>query len=142
MKLQEQTPKGLHSVFETLRTILHSGKIASRVQYMIEVLFAIRKDRFQVRHGGGGCTRFWTFQCWGVPIQAHPAVLKELDLVNEDDQITHLLSLAEEDYDPEDMLSECINVCTLELNYCPSPCCLQMCSDPTRTTWRTKRSTS
>ncbi len=50
MKLQELTPKGLHSVFETLRTILHSGKIASRVQYMIEVLFAIRKDRFQVRN--------------------------------------------------------------------------------------------
>ena len=56
MKLQELSPKGLHSVFETLRTILHSGKIASRVQYMIEVLFAIRKDRFQVTLAGP--TRF------------------------------------------------------------------------------------
>ena len=49
MKLQELSPKGLHSVFETLRSILHSGKIAYRVQYMIEVLFAVRKDRFQVQ---------------------------------------------------------------------------------------------
>ncbi len=45
-----------------------------------------------------------------VLIQAHQAVLKELDLVNEDDQITHLLSLADEDYDPEDMLSKHINM--------------------------------
>lgn len=48
VKLKELTPKGLYAVFETLRSILHSGKIASRVQYMIEVLFAIRKDGFKV----------------------------------------------------------------------------------------------
>ena len=33
-------------------------------------------------------------------------MLKELDLVEEDDQITHMISLAEEDLDPEDMLSK------------------------------------
>ena len=42
-------------------------------------------------------------------------MLKELDLVEEDDQITHLLSLADEDFDPEDMLSRhgclCVRVC-------------------------------
>ena len=27
----------------------HSGKITSRVQYMVEVMFAIRKDKFKVR---------------------------------------------------------------------------------------------
>jgi hypothetical protein len=48
VRLKELTPKGLYAVFETLRSILHSGKIASRVQYMIEVLFAIRKDGFKV----------------------------------------------------------------------------------------------
>ena len=50
MKLTYVTPKGIHAVFETLRSILHSGKITSRVQYMIEVLFAIRKDNFKVRN--------------------------------------------------------------------------------------------
>ena len=48
MKMKELTPKGLYAMFEGLRTILHSGKLASRVQYMIEVLFAIRKDGFKV----------------------------------------------------------------------------------------------
>ena len=33
-------------------------------------------------------------------------VLKELELVEDDDQITHLLSLADEDFDPEDKLSK------------------------------------
>ena len=38
--------------------------------------------------------------------QEHPAVLPELDLVQEEDQITHLLSLdPEEEYDPEELLS-------------------------------------
>ncbi len=35
-------------MFETLRSVLHSGKISHRIQYMIEVLFAIRKDKFKV----------------------------------------------------------------------------------------------
>ena len=48
MKLIEVSPRGIHAVFETLRSVLHSGKIAPRVQYMIEVMFAIRKDHFKV----------------------------------------------------------------------------------------------
>ena len=48
MKLIEVSPRGIHAVFETLRSVLHSGKIAPRVQYMIEVMFAIRKDQFKV----------------------------------------------------------------------------------------------
>ena len=47
-KLTEVSPRGVHAVFETLRSILHSGKITSRVQYMVEVMFAIRKDKFKV----------------------------------------------------------------------------------------------
>ena len=43
------SPRGVHAVFETLRSILHSGKITPRIQYMIEVLFAVRKDNFKVR---------------------------------------------------------------------------------------------
>ena len=49
---------------------------------MIEVMFAIRKDGFK----------------------EHPAVIKELDQVEEEDQITHLLSL-EDEIDGEDSLS-------------------------------------
>eukprot|EP00731_Ephydatia_muelleri_P023619 Em0015g1202a len=49
---------------------------------MIEVMFAVRKDGFK----------------------DHPAVIPELDLVEEDDQITHLLSI-EYEYDGEDALN-------------------------------------
>lgn len=38
----------LTAVFERLRNILHSGEIDRRVEYMIEVMFAIRKDGFKV----------------------------------------------------------------------------------------------
>ena len=48
LKLTEVSPKGALAMFETLRSVLHSGKISSRIQYMIEVLFAIRKDKFKV----------------------------------------------------------------------------------------------
>ena len=48
LKLIEVSPRGVHAVFETLRSVLHSGKITPRVQYMIEVMFAIRKDQFKV----------------------------------------------------------------------------------------------
>ena len=46
--------------------MLHEGAIDKRVQYMIEAVFAKRKGTFK----------------------DHPAVLKELDLVESDDQIT------------------------------------------------------
>ena len=40
---------GISAVFERLRTILHEAQIDKRVQYMIEVMFAVRKDGFKVR---------------------------------------------------------------------------------------------
>eukprot|EP00795_Rhopilema_esculentum_P013655 gene13655-4555_t len=70
-KLSEVSPRGLNAVFERLRNILNEGEVDKRVQYMLEVMFAVRKDGFK----------------------DHPAVIKELDLVEEDDQITHLLRL-------------------------------------------------
>ena len=36
------------AIFERLRSVLHEGDIDKRVQYMIEVLFATRKDGFKV----------------------------------------------------------------------------------------------
>ena len=82
MKLSDVSPRGIHSIFERLRNILHEGNLDKRVQYMIEVMFAIRKDGFK----------------------DHPAVINELDLVEESDQFTHLIPLDEE-ADPEDQLN-------------------------------------
>lgn len=50
---------------------------------MIEVMFAIRKDGFK----------------------DHPVIPEGLDLVDEDDQFTHMLPLDDE-YNPEDILSK------------------------------------
>lgn len=55
------------AVFDQFRSILHEADIDKRVQYMIEVLFQIRKDKYK----------------------DNPAVKDELDLVEEEDQITH-----------------------------------------------------
>ncbi|KAJ5763460.1 hypothetical protein N7533_002141 [Penicillium manginii] len=56
------------------RNILHEADIDKRIQYMIEVLFQVRKDRYK----------------------DNPSVKEELDLVEEDDQITHRLGLDDE----------------------------------------------
>lgn len=63
-------------MFERLRAILHEGEIDKRVQFMIEGLFAIRKAGFAK--------------------SGFPAIQSELDLVEEDDQITHEVTLDEE----------------------------------------------
>ncbi|KAF5747636.1 pre-mRNA-splicing factor CWC22 [Tripterygium wilfordii] len=76
--LQDLAPKGLHGIFERFRGILHEGEIDKRVQFLIEGLFAIRKAKFQ----------------------GHPAVRPELDLVEQEDQLTHDVSLGVE-IDPE-----------------------------------------
>ncbi|KAF5179585.1 Pre-mrna-splicing factor cwc22-like protein [Thalictrum thalictroides] len=69
--LQDISPQGLHGIFERFRGILHEGQIDKRVQYLIEGLYAIRKAQFQ----------------------GHPAVRPELDLVDQEDQLTHDISL-------------------------------------------------
>ncbi len=69
--LSEISPRGMHGIFERFRGILHEGEIDKRVQYMIESLFAVRKNGFS----------------------DYPSIIPELDLVETDDQITHELSL-------------------------------------------------
>lgn len=76
--LQDLSPKGLHGIFERFRGILHEGEIDKRVQFLIEGLFAIRKAKFQ----------------------GYAAVRPELDLVEQEDQLTHEISLQDE-IDPE-----------------------------------------
>ncbi|XWS44630.1 hypothetical protein CRYUN_Cryun15aG0064600 [Craigia yunnanensis] len=58
--------------------ILHEGEIDKHVQFLIEGLFAIRKAKFQ----------------------GYPAVRPELDPVEQEDQLTHEISLQDE-IDPE-----------------------------------------
>nr|XP_003478552.1 pre-mRNA-splicing factor CWC22 homolog [Cavia porcellus]XP_012997993.1 pre-mRNA-splicing factor CWC22 homolog [Cavia porcellus]XP_012997994.1 pre-mRNA-splicing factor CWC22 homolog [Cavia porcellus]XP_023416853.1 pre-mRNA-splicing factor CWC22 homolog [Cavia porcellus] len=82
LKLTQVSPRGVNAIFERLRNILHESEIDKRVQYMIEVMFAVRKDGFK----------------------DHPVILDGLDLVEEDDQFTHMLPL-EDDYNPEDVLN-------------------------------------
>ncbi|CAA0813242.1 MIF4G domain-containing protein / MA3 domain-containing protein [Striga hermonthica] len=80
--LQDLSPRGLHGIFERFRGILHEGEIDKRVQFLIEGLFALRKAKFQ----------------------GYPAVRPELDLVEQEDQLTHEVSLLDE-IDPETSLN-------------------------------------
>jgi pre-mRNA-splicing factor CWC22 len=62
------------AVFDRFREILHEADIDKRVQYMIEVLFQVRKDKYK----------------------DNLAIKEELDLVEEEDQITHQASLEDQ----------------------------------------------
>ncbi|XP_014668992.1 PREDICTED: pre-mRNA-splicing factor CWC22 homolog [Priapulus caudatus] len=70
-KLTEVSPRGVNAIFDRLRSVLHEGGVEKRVQYMIEVVAQVRKDGFK----------------------DFPAVVPELDLVAEEDQFTHTLTL-------------------------------------------------
>ncbi|ODM24122.1 Pre-mRNA-splicing factor cwc22 [Aspergillus cristatus] len=72
--LEEMSGPIALAVFDQFRNILHEADIDKRVQYMIEVLFQVRKDRYK----------------------DNPAVREDLDLVEEEDQITHRIGLDDE----------------------------------------------
>lgn len=72
--LAENSPKANNGVYERFRAVLHEGSIDKRIQYMIEVLFQVRKDKYK----------------------DNPILPEGLDLVQEDDQITHQISLDDE----------------------------------------------
>lgn len=72
--LSENSPKANNTVFERFRAVLHEGQISKRCQYMIEVLFQVRKDRYK----------------------DNPAIPEGLDLVEEEEQITHRVTLDDE----------------------------------------------
>lgn len=82
-KLTEVTGKGVNAIFEMLKNILHEGRLEKRVQYMIEVIFQVRKDGFK----------------------DHVPVIEQLELVEEDDQFTHLIML-DEATETHDILSK------------------------------------
>ena len=72
--LEEMSGPIALAVFDQFRNILHEADIDKRVQYMIEVLFQVRKDKYK----------------------DNPAIREELDLVEEEDQITHKPGLDDE----------------------------------------------
>ncbi|KAL8767981.1 MAG: hypothetical protein Q9209_005652 [Squamulea sp. 1 TL-2023] len=80
--LEEMSGPIALAVFDQFRSILHEQDIDKRVQYMIEVLFQVRKDKYK----------------------DNPAIKDELDLVEEEDQITHKASL-DDDFDVQDKLN-------------------------------------
>ncbi|CEI39317.1 Pre-mRNA-splicing factor cwc22 [Fusarium venenatum] len=69
--LEEMQSSIANVIFDQFRNILHEADIDKRTQYMIEVLFQVRKDKFK----------------------DNPAIKEELDLVEEEDQITHRVDL-------------------------------------------------
>lgn len=82
MALVENSPTGVHAVMERFRSLLHDGRIGRRVQYKIEELMKIRKNKFK----------------------QFPALQEELDLVEREEQITFEMGLDDEDLQKEDHL--------------------------------------
>lgn len=72
-KLQETSPNGLRAVLERFRHILHQGLVSDKLQYAIEDLLVCASSSKDI---------FFT---------KHP--IPELDLVEEEDQITHDIGL-------------------------------------------------
>jgi pre-mRNA-splicing factor CWC22 len=80
--LDEMNPAIANAIFDQLRNILHEADIDKRTQYMIEVLFEVRKVKYK----------------------EHPAIREDLDLVEEEDQVMHKHNL-EDDVKVEDGLN-------------------------------------
>ncbi|KAF9033309.1 MIF4G-domain-containing protein [Hymenopellis radicata] len=72
--LAENSPKANASIYERFRAVLNEGTISNRVQYMIEVQMQVRKDKYK----------------------DNPILPEGLDLVEEDDQVTHEVQLQQE----------------------------------------------
>ncbi|KAF8590498.1 MIF4G-domain-containing protein [Ramaria rubella] len=72
--LAENSPKANASVYERFRVVLNEGTISQRVQFMVEVLMQVRKDKYK----------------------DNPILPEGLDLVPEEDQITHQVALEDD----------------------------------------------
>merc|ERR1719167_2098229 len=90
MKLSEVSARGITAIFDRLRAVLHESTLDKRIQYMIEVMFQVRKDGFK----------------------DNPSVVDELDLVEEEDQYTHMITL-----DEATSGEEILNVFKLDAKY-------------------------
>lgn len=77
-RLSELSPQAFNGLFDQFRSILHEGNADKRVVYLIEGLLAVRRKHFA----------------------EFPALIESLDIVYEEDQITHEnITLDDEDED-------------------------------------------
>ena len=82
--LDQNAPKSTETIYKRLRAVLQEeSAVSKRVQYMIEVIFQVRKDKFK----------------------DNPPFPEGLDLVQEEDQITHEVAL-DDDLQVQDSLSK------------------------------------
>ncbi|BGP54006.1 pre-mRNA-splicing factor cwc22 [Rhodotorula sphaerocarpa] len=88
--LAENSARANNGIFDRFRTILNESAIDKRVQYMVEVLFQVRKDKYK----------------------DNPIIPEGLDLVEEEDMITHRVSL-----DDEVQVQEMLNVYKYDPNF-------------------------
>lgn len=116
--LAENSPKANNGVYERFRAVLHEGSIDKRVQYMIEVLFQVRKDKYK----------------------DNPIIPEGLDLVQEDDQITHQISLDDE-LQVQDGLSKVTSQFPIRPTADLWMALAQISSNRTRILWKMSKST-
>jgi pre-mRNA-splicing factor CWC22 len=76
-------PAIANAVYDQFRLILHESDVKKRTQYMIEVLFQVRKNRYK----------------------DNPTIKDKLGLVEEEDQITHSVKLDNPKIDIQDKLN-------------------------------------
>ncbi|KAF2084323.1 MIF4G-domain-containing protein [Saccharata proteae CBS 121410] len=81
--IEEFSPKMAMLIYDQLRSVLHEADIEKRTQYAIEVLFQIRKDRYK----------------------NHPSVREDLDIIDEEDQVTHKIGLDAKGLQSQDTLN-------------------------------------
>jgi len=112
--LVENSPKANATVFERFRAVLNEGSISHRVQYMIEVLMQARKDKYK----------------------DNPILPEGLDLVEDDEQITHQIQL-EDDLQVQEGLSKLASSSITMQTHSLA----QTSSNSTQIIWRTKRNT-
>jgi hypothetical protein len=117
--LSENSPKANNTVFERFRAVLHEGAISKRCQYMIEVLFQVRKDKYK----------------------DNPSVPEGLDLVEEEEQITHKITLDDE-LQVQESLSESTYLVGSPVQVKTFADYSKTCSRWTQTSWRTRRDTT
>lgn len=82
-RLASACPKPTNAIFDRFRALLQESSLDKRVQYMIEVLFQVRKEGFR----------------------QYLAIKPELDLVEEQEQITHYVTLDDDSLQTFDELN-------------------------------------
>ena len=77
------SPKPCNAIFDSFRSLLQESSLDKRVQYMIEVLFQVRRDGFS----------------------EYLAIKPELDLIESKEQISHYVTLDDENLDTQENLN-------------------------------------